>query len=135
MVAAPLAGAGFRLSDLGGPREAGARFLATVVAPPGSGRTTELLGAMERCARAARVASCIAWRAAEFAVTEALCALYLFSGHSDSAPSHGPWHIHVEGRCTAWLNVHICGLSEQPCAAGPCGFPGHARASAAAPSE
>ncbi|KAK9830941.1 hypothetical protein WJX81_008357 [Elliptochloris bilobata] len=48
VVAAPLAGVRFALSDLGGPAEAGARFLETVVAPPGSGRATELLSAMER---------------------------------------------------------------------------------------
>ena len=49
MVAAPLAGAGFALRDLGGPAEAGARFLGTLVAPPGSGRATELLRATQRC--------------------------------------------------------------------------------------
>lgn len=49
VVAAPLAGPGFRLEQLGGPAEAGARFLETLVAPPGSGRTTELLSAAERC--------------------------------------------------------------------------------------
>ncbi len=53
VVAAPLAGPGFRLEQLGGPAEAGARFLETLVAPPGSGRTTELLSAAERCGQRA----------------------------------------------------------------------------------
>ena len=53
VVAAPLAGPGFRLEQLGGPAEAGARFLEALVAPPGSGRTTELLSAAERCGQRA----------------------------------------------------------------------------------
>ena len=51
VVAAPLPGAGFALRDLGGPAQAGARFLETVVAPQGSGRATELLSATQRCGR------------------------------------------------------------------------------------
>ena len=49
MVVAPIAG-GFKLSDLGGPRQAAERFLATTVAPEGSGRTAVLIDAYERCA-------------------------------------------------------------------------------------
>lgn len=49
VVVAPIAG-GFNLSDLGGPRQAAERFLATTVAPEGSGRTANLIDAYERCA-------------------------------------------------------------------------------------
>ena len=57
VVAAPLPGAGFALRDLGGPAQAGARFLETVVAPPGSGRATELLSATQRCGRCLHLCS------------------------------------------------------------------------------
>ncbi|KAK9918065.1 hypothetical protein WJX75_000898 [Coccomyxa subellipsoidea] len=46
VVVAPIAG-GFKLSDLGGPRQAAERFLATTVAPEGSGRTANLIDAYE----------------------------------------------------------------------------------------
>ena len=39
---------GFRLESLGGARQAGERFLATTVAPEGSGREAVLIEAAER---------------------------------------------------------------------------------------
>lgn len=49
VVVAPIDG-GFKLGDLGGPRQAAERFLSTTVAPEGSNRTAELISAYERCA-------------------------------------------------------------------------------------
>ncbi len=49
VVVAPIAG-GFKLKNLGGPRQAAERFLSTTVAPEGSGRTADLIDAYERCA-------------------------------------------------------------------------------------
>jgi len=49
VVVAPIMG-GFKLGDLGGPQQAAERFLATTVAPEGSGRTAKLFDTYERCA-------------------------------------------------------------------------------------
>ncbi|CAL8464210.1 g3745 [Coccomyxa elongata] len=47
VVVAPING-GFKLGDLGGPRQAAERFLSTTVAPEDSNRTAELINAYER---------------------------------------------------------------------------------------